>query len=237
MYGNGDKEGRGRIALGRRRFLQAAVGRVSGMMVGVQMRGDAASSPFRGEAKPSWHAVEQSPTGNTVLLVYFSRAGENYYYGDRIDLEVGNTEVLAGTIAELVACDVYRIGPVEPYPDDYDATVARNVQEQNADARPAIANPLTSIEGYDVVLLGSPIWNVRAPMIMSTFAESFDFTSKTIFPVTTHAMSGLGTSERDYAAACPGATIGAGLAVRGEKVREASGAVEAWLRRSDLIGR
>jgi hypothetical protein len=34
-----------------------------------------------------------------VLLVYFSRAGENYYYGGRRDLEVGNTEVLAGIIA------------------------------------------------------------------------------------------------------------------------------------------
>lgn len=68
-----------------------------------------------------------------------------------------------------------------------------------------MANPLTSIEGYDAVLLGSPIRNVRAPMIMSTFVESLDFTGKTIHPFTTHAMSGLGTTERDYAASCPGA--------------------------------
>lgn len=33
--------------------------------------------------------------GGRVLLAYFSRAGENYYFGDRINLEVGNTEVLA----------------------------------------------------------------------------------------------------------------------------------------------
>jgi hypothetical protein len=39
----------------------------------------------------------------------------------------------------------------------YDATVQRNVTEQDADARPGIANPLTSIAGYDTVLLGSPI--------------------------------------------------------------------------------
>jgi hypothetical protein len=30
-----------------------------------------------------------------VLLAYFSRAGENYWYGGRRDLRVGNTEVLA----------------------------------------------------------------------------------------------------------------------------------------------
>ena len=38
-------------------------------------------------------------------------------------------------------------------------------------ARPAIATPLPSIDHYDTILLASPIWNVRAPMIMSTFAE------------------------------------------------------------------
>ncbi len=46
-----------------------------------------------------------------------------------------------------------------PYSNDYDATVARNVREQEASTRPAIANPLASIEDYDVVLLASPIWN------------------------------------------------------------------------------
>ena len=108
------------------------------------------------------------------------------------------------------------------------AHVARNVCEQNADARPAIANPLASIDRYDTVLLASGIWNVRAQMIMSTFAESYDFTGKTFHPVTTYAMSGLGTTERDYAATCRGATIAAGLAVRGEEVGDAQDAVETW---------
>ena len=106
-----------------------------------------------------------------ILLAYFSRPGENYYYGGRRDLEVGNTEVLAEMIAELIDCDVFRIEAADPYPDGYDATVARNVTEQDADARPAIADPLASIDGYEQVLLGSPIWNVRPPMIMNTFAD------------------------------------------------------------------
>ena len=47
-------------------------------------------------------------------------------------------------------------------------------------------------------------------------------------------MSGLGTTARDYAASCPGATIAEGLAIRGEKVRDAGATVEAWLRRIGL---
>jgi len=119
----------------------------------------------------------------------------------------------------LVACDIHRIEAEEPYSDDYDDTVARNVREQNADARPAIANPLPGIDQYDVILLGSPIWNVRTPMIMSTFTEELDFTGKTVHPFTTYAMSGLGRTERDYARSCTGATIAAGLAIRGEQAQ------------------
>jgi hypothetical protein len=87
------------------------------------------------------------------------------------------------------------------------------------------------------VLLASPIWNVRAPMIMSTFAERYDFTGKTVFPVTTYAMSGLGTTPEDYAASCRAARIGKGLAVQGEKARSSERAVEAWLRRVGLLTR
>ena len=169
-----------------------------------------------------------------ILLAYYSRAGENYYYGGRWTLEVGNTEVLAGMISQLIACDVYRIEAADPYSDDYDATVDRNVREQNDDARPGIANPRTSINDYDTVLVGSPIWNNRAPMIMSTFVESLDFSGKTLYPFVTYAVSGLGSTERDYAASAPPATIGEGLAVRGEEVQLAQAQAEEWLRRIRL---
>ncbi|MGW7271856.1 flavodoxin [Streptomyces sp. NPDC054864] len=164
-----------------------------------------------------------------VLLAYFSRPGENYYYGDRTHLKVGNTEVMARKIRDLIDCDVYRIKPVDAYPASYDATVQRNVREQQADARPAIKGGLPELKGYDTVLLGSPIWNVRAPMIMTTFTEQLDFAGKTVVPFTTHAMSGLGTTARDYAASCRGATFAQGLAVQGEEVGKADNAIRAWL--------
>jgi hypothetical protein len=52
---------------------------------------------------------------------------------------------------------VHRIEAADPYPADYDQTVERNVQEQDTDARPEIANPLASIDEYDTILLASPI--------------------------------------------------------------------------------
>ncbi|WP_251152909.1 flavodoxin [Cellulosimicrobium sp. Marseille-Q4280] len=174
------------------------------------------------------------PTAS-VLLVYFSRAGENYHEGGRRDLEVGNTAVLAGMISDRVDCDVYEIEAADPYPEAYDPTVERNVREQESDARPAIAGDLPDVAGYDVVLLGSPVWNVRAPMIMSTFVEGVDLRGKSVLPFVTYAVSGMAGIDDDYRDALPDSDVGAGLAVRGETVADAGAELEDWLTAAGLL--
>jgi flavodoxin len=216
----------------RRSFLRLALAGA----VGVPLSACGKGSPREARPDPDRGSPPDQAEGGRIVLAYFSRPGENYWYGGRRDLEVGNTEVLARMISELIGCDVHRIDAADPYPAGYDATVARNAREQDADARPGIANPLASIGQYDVVLLGSTIWNVRAPMIMSTFTDSHDFTGKTVHPFVTYAVSGLGSIERDYATSCPGARIGAGLAVRGEEVPQHRPDVETWLREARLPG-
>jgi len=196
------------------------------------------SSPSTPPTDPTPRLSEDPTTtpssSRRVLLAYFSRPGENYYRGGRRNLEVGNTEVLARMINGLINCDLYRIEAAEPYSDDYDATVARNVDEQNSDARPAIANPLASISQYDTVLVGSPIWNVRPPMIMTTFLESQDFTAKTVHPFVTYAVSGLGRTGTVYSNILHSARLQPGLAVQGEDVPDHLDEVKGWLRAAGL---
>lgn len=238
------------IVLARRSFLRFALLGATSLVVGCQTNTLATLSPAPATNRPSGGSTipstsvsspssdapaDRDATTRRVLIAYFSRAGENYFNGGRTVLEVGNTEVLAGMIEDRLACDVFRIEAVDPYPEGYDETVARNVAEQEADSRPAIVNALESIDAYDTILLGSPIWNVRTPMIMSTFTERFDFTGKTVYPFVTFAVSGLGSTERDYGKTCRGATIGEGLAVRGEEVNDGGPAAEAWLQQVGLL--
>ena len=187
----------------RRSFLRGALAACAGATVGMPLSACGAGS--RSGARPDLNRAPGSARAlrGRILLAYFSRPGENYWNGGRRNLKVGNTAVLAGIIGARLDCDVHRIEAAEPYPDSYADTVERNVREQGADARPTIANPLASIDGYDTILLASPIWNVRAPMIMTTFAQTYDFSGKTVHPVTTHAMSGLGTTADDYARVVP----------------------------------
>ncbi len=172
--------------------------------------------------------------GRRVLVVFFSRAGENYYNGGRRNLEVGNTEVVAGMIRDRIGAELYKIEPAEPYPDGYDDAVRRNSAEQSAGARPVIAGALPDVAPYDVIVLGSPVWSNRAPRIMSTFIERVDLRSKTVLPLVTYAVSGMSGVDDFYEDALPSTTVAKGLAIRGEEAADSGNAIDAWLRENDL---
>ncbi len=175
------------------------------------------------------------PAGSgTVLVAYFSRAGENYDNGGRSNLAVGNTKVLVQMLAERIECDVFEIQATDPYSTDYDDTVARNVREQNSNARPGIAGTLPVARPYGIVILASPLWNVQPPMIMRTFTDRFDFTGRQVHPLVTYAVSGLGGAPDEYRQACRGARMGEPLAVRGEEVRDAGTDLQQWASRIGL---
>lgn len=219
----------------RRQFLIRSLSALSVAAVGVL----AACSPTRESPVPSaTYDPAAAPTTpaqtRRVLVAYFSRPGENYYYGDRVTLETGNTHVVADMIAAAASVDVYRIEAADPYPEDYEETVARNVREEDSDARPAIAGTLPDVAQYDTILLGSPVWNVQTPMIMRTFVEGVDLAGKTVHPFVTYAVSGMGRVDSDYADLCPDSTIAEVLAVQGETAAQAQPDVEAWLRRIGL---
>lgn len=220
------------VKLGRRRFLgvlgRSAVG--IGALTATGLAG-ACSTTTGTQASSTTERAVTMPAGRRgrILLAYYSRAGENYYDGGRRTLSVGNTALLAGLIRDRIDCDVFEIEAADPYPASYDETVARNVAEQDADARPRISNPLPDLAGYRTVLLGSPVWNVRAPMIMSTFIESVGLDGKSVLPFVTYAVSGMGNVERDHREALPDSHVENGLAVRGETAAHADTEVERWL--------
>lgn len=181
-------------------------------------------------------AMTPDPAARSLLIV-FSRAGENYWEGGRRDLEVGNIERLARRITERIPVDRCEIVPANPYPEACDPTVARNVEEQRDDARPAIAGALPDPSAYGTVLIGSPVWNVRAPMILETLLEGIDLSGRRVLPFVTYAVSGMAGIDRDYREALPDAEVADGLAIRAEDVdaEDTGTALDAWLRENGLL--
>ncbi|HTY53359.1 MAG TPA: flavodoxin [Methanomicrobiales archaeon] len=164
------------------------------------------------------------------MVAYFSRPGNNYVGGRIVNLPVGNTEVVAKMIQGMTAGDLFRIEPVNPYPEDYTETTEVAREELRTNARPKLVGHLETLASYDVIFLGYPNWWGTMPMPVLTFLEAYDFSGKTIVPFCTHEGSGLGRSVTDIRTKCPRSTILDGLAIRGGDVKSAQDEVSAWLR-------
>ncbi|MFE2672599.1 hypothetical protein [Streptomyces hygroscopicus] len=95
------------------------------------------SPPPSASPPPSQSAATTGSDANRVLPAYFSRPGENYYYGGRTDLKVGNTQVLAEKIADRIACDTYASRPPTPTR----TTTTRPSNATSANRTPTSARP------------------------------------------------------------------------------------------------
>ena len=187
----------------------------------------ASSAPAKkGEAKTS---------GKRALVVYFSRADENYNVGY---IEKGNTRILAEMIAEATGADTFEIKPAKPYPKEYTPATEIAKKEKNENARPEIVGTMPDVSGYDVFFLGYPIWWGDLPMPCYTFFDKVKLEGKTIAPFCTHEGSGLSGTDR-YIADATKAKVTEALEMKGATAQknqgEAKKEVMAWLKKLGYV--
>ncbi len=177
-------------------------------------------------------AAAETAETSKILVACFSRAGENYGVGF---VEKGNTEIVAEMIAEQVGAVVFPIQTVKPYPKGYEECTEIARREKEEAARPELLEPLESLDEYEIVYLGYPIWYGDMPMAVYSFLENYDFTGKTILPFCTHAGSGLAGTVDRIRAVCEGATVLEGLAIAGTTAQNEPDRtrtfVNAWVNR------
>ena len=128
-----------------------------------------------------------------ILIAYYSKTG--------------NTKRAAEEIAKMTGGALHRIVPQKNYPDSYFATIALAKWESLKGEKPALADKVEGIGGYDKILVGFPIWWFGCPQLIKTFMESYDFDGKKVYPFCTHGGSGPKNSTRDIKAICPKADV------------------------------
>ena len=112
----------------------------------------------------------------------------------------GNTESVAGYIAQATGGDLFEITPAEPYTDedlnwsDENSRVTREHEDESLRDVELTATTVENWDSYDTVFLGYPIWWGIAAWPVDTFVEANDFTGKTVIPFCTSSSSGLGES-------------------------------------------
>ncbi len=164
-------------------------------------------------------ANPETPTdGSKILVAYFSWGG--------------NTRTVATSIAELTDGTLYEIQPATPYTTNYNElayTVARN--ELDTDARPALKETDADFSQYDYVFLGCPVWWQTAPMIMSTFCETYNFEGKTVIPFCTNVSTGRDATLEKLCSLTENANHLTGYGTSGSN----TSGVETWLRTINMI--
>ncbi len=147
------------------------------------------------------------------LVVYFSRADENYGVGT---VKEGNTAIIAKIIAEKTNADITEIVPEVAYPKNYRQTtdVAKKEQQQNARPKYKLSKDV-DFSKYDTIYIGYPNWWGDMPMVVYSFLEEHDLNGKTIVPFCTHAGSGLSGTVSRIQNIYKNATVTKGLAIAG----------------------
>ena len=147
------------------------------------------SSEVETEGTSSEAATDSAQKNSDVLVVYFSATG--------------TTKSVAEKIAAITGADIYEIKAAQEYTEadlDWNDDNSRTTKEQNDSAvRPEIGSEPISLEGYNTIYIGYPIWWGEEPRIMDTFVESCSFDGKTIIPFCTSGGSGIGRSGQNLA--------------------------------------
>ena len=147
---------------------------------------------------------------NDVLVIYFSRTGEQYQVGV---IDKGNTAIVAEMIAEKTGADLFEIIPETDYPYTYNELLDVAKKEQREKARPAIKGDLPDLSQYKTIFIGAPVWWNDWPMIMYTFFENNveELAGKSLVPFSTHGGAGLSGFDKKLQSVCKDSQILTGL--------------------------
>lgn len=158
------------------------------------------------------------------IVIYFSRADENYSVGY---IDKGNTEIIAEYVRDIVNADLFKVEPLIPYAKDY-RTCIEEAKQRIGNA--PIKKKVPDISNYEVIYVMTPIyWGTYAPE-METALKDIDFTGKIIRIVTTHEGSGLANVPNDVKRICKGANVlDDSIAIRGADCKNAKAIIENWL--------
>ena len=126
---------------------------------------EGSSAPEQEERTESQNSSDEEPGDvvtseaaeqNNILVAYFS--------------QTGNTETIAGQIAEHTGGELFHVETVTVYPDEYNDLIEVAKQEQDNDERPQLAAALENMDGYQIIFIGYPNWLAYHNLIQCTQA-------------------------------------------------------------------
>ena len=164
-----------------------------------------------------------------TLVVFFSHTGENIVGGEREIIEKGFTKTVAEKIHKLTGGALVELKAAEEYPFGYEECNKRARKEYEENILPAISNLPASIDAYDTIYLGFPLWYRSYPRIIASFLKNYSFVGKVVKPFCTNEEGSFGFMELELRGAVKGAILKEGLAIRGYDAEKSDEVVAKWV--------
>lgn len=164
-----------------------------------------------------------------TLVVFFSHTGENIVGGEREIIEKGFTKTVAEKIHKLTGGALVELKAAEEYPFGYEECNKRARKEYEENILPAIANLPASLDAYDTIYLGFPLWYRSYPRIIATFIKAYSFVGKVVKPFCTNEEGTFGIMGLELKASIKGAIVKEGLAIHGKDVETSDERIAKWV--------
>lgn len=117
-------------------------------------------------------------------------------------------------LQQATGADILRLEATVAYPSDYSECAEAALAEHDENARPEIANLPETLDAYETIFVGYPIWWHTAPMLIGTFLEHYDWSGRDVYPFAQSASMDAEqfANSMDFVRECAkGATVHDGL--------------------------
>lgn len=162
-------------------------------------------------------AQQMSGRGRT-LVAFFTRTG--------------NTKLIAAAVRRNLDADLFEIQLADPYPEDYEATVAQAEREKQTGYEPRLKESVGEIGAYSKLYLGFPVWGSTAPTVIKSFLSKHDLAGKELVPLITHGGYGAGDSLAVLRRMAPNARLRKPFIIRMDQERAILRELTSWLQAS-----
>ncbi|KIR03688.1 Flavodoxin [Lachnospiraceae bacterium TWA4] len=142
-----------------------------------------------------------------------------------------DTEAAARMIQKETGADLYAIQVEQYYRTPYLATAATSWVERQFNIHPSLTALPESLDEYDTIYIGYPVWWFDAPMSVVSFLENYDLSGKTVVPFATSQDNDIDITMDTIREAAGDATVLEGMRIHNAKQSD----VQNWLQEIGIL--
>ncbi len=144
-------------------------------MIFTSITGCSGSAQKASDAPADTEDVETSPVGTETLVAYFALSDGSDSSADSSTIESD----AVNTSLEKDA-DLFKISPIDKYPDDPDERYELALEQIENEDYPELDNDIKDLDKYGTIYLIFPTWQGDLPPVICTFLSNESYSGYTI---------------------------------------------------------